>query len=147
MLYTELVNKAIDLAYSVHKEQRDKAGRPYILHPFTVAMKMDTEAETCAALLHDVVEDSAVTIDELREIFPPEVAEAVDVLTHKKGVSYEDYIREIRDNPIARKVKLADIEHNTDITRLSGNPELLRGFEKRRAKYELALKILSKERF
>lgn len=85
MFYSELINKAIDLAYSAHQGQKDKAGRPYFTHPFTVAMKMDTQAEICAALLHDVVEDSRITVEYLRENFTPEIAEAVDILTHRDG--------------------------------------------------------------
>ena len=142
MFYSRLINKAIDLAYSVHKEQTDKAGRPYFLHPVTVAMKMDTEAEICAALLHDTVEDSSVTLEEIGKIFPQAITEAVDVLTHKDGTSYEDYVRSVKLNPIARKVKLADLEHNLDVTRVSDNPELLRAFESRKVKYERAREIL-----
>ena len=143
MFYSVLINKAIDLAYDAHHGQRDKAGRPYFLHPVMVAQKMDSEAEICAALLHDVVEDTGVTIDELREIFPPEVTEAVDVLTHRDGMKYEDYVRGINGNPIARKVKLADIAHNMDETRISGDDESRAKYDERRKKYELARKILT----
>lgn len=143
MFYSEMINKAIDLAYDAHHGQKDKAGRPYFLHPVLVAQKMDTEAEICAALLHDVVEDTGVTIDELREIFPPEVTEAVDVLTHRDGVKYEDYVRRIKANPIARKVKLADIAHNMDETRISGDEESRSKYDERRKKYELARAILT----
>ena len=143
MFYSELINKAIDLAYDAHQGQKDKAGRPYFLHPVMVAQKMDNEAEICAALLHDVVEDTGVTIDELREIFPPEVTDAVDVLTHRDGVKYEDYVRGIKANPIARKVKLADIAHNMDETRISCDDESRAKYEERRKKYELARAILT----
>ena len=70
MFYSELINKAIDLAYDAHQGQKDKAGRPYFLHPVMVAQKMDTEAEICAALLHDVVEDTESTLDEIEKNFP-----------------------------------------------------------------------------
>ncbi|MBQ7170299.1 MAG: HD domain-containing protein [Synergistaceae bacterium] len=143
MLYTELVNKAIDLSYDAHHGQKDKAGRPYFTHPFTVAMSMDTEAEICAALLHDVIEDTNITLDDLREIFPPEVTEAVDVLTHRNSESYYNYIRRIKASPIARKVKLADLAHNMDITRIAGDDNLLAVFEERRKKYEHAKAILA----
>ena len=138
MLYTELVNKAIDIAYDAHHGQKDKAGRPYFLHPVIVAQSMDTEAETCVALLHDVVEDTDVTVADLREIFPAEITDAVDVLTHKPGISYEDYVRGIKANPIARKVKLADLAHNMDTTRMPDS-----GYDTRMKKYERAREILS----
>lgn len=144
MFYSELINKAIDLAYSAHQGQKDKAGRPYFTHPFTVAMKMDTEAEICAALLHDVVEDSRITVEYLRENFTPEIAEAVDILTHRDGESYDDYILKIKANPLARKVKLADIDHNMDETRLAGNSEAMRKYDTRRKKYEHAREILTR---
>lgn len=138
MLYTELVNKAIDIAYDAHHGQKDKAGRPYFLHPVIVAQSMDTEAETCVALLHDVVEDTDVTVADLREIFPAEITDAVDVLTHKPGTSYEDYVRGIKANPVALKVKLADLAHNMDATRMPDS-----GYDTRMKKYERAREILS----
>ena len=144
MFYSELINKAIDLAYSAHQGQKDKAGRPYFTHPFTVAMKMDTEAEICTALLHDVVEDSRITVEYLRENFTPEISEAVDILTHRDGESYDDYILKIKANPLARKVKLADIDHNMDETRLAGNSEAMRKYDTRRKKYEHAREILTR---
>ena len=82
-------------------------------------------------------------MDDLREIFPPEVTDAVDVLTHRNDESYDDYIRRIKANPIARKVKLADLAHNMDITRIAGDENLLAGYEKRRKKYEHARAILT----
>ena len=132
MFYSELINKAIDLAYSAHHGQKDKAGRPYFTHPFTVAMKMETEAEICTALLHDVVEDTGITPEYLRENFTPEIAEAVDVLTHRDGESYDEYILKIKANPLARKVKLSDIEHNMDVTRLAENSEAMKRYDDRR---------------
>lgn len=141
MLYSELINKAIDIAYSAHKNQRDKAGRPYFLHPVVVASQMENESEVCVALLHDVIEDSDITLSELEAVFPEEITQAVGVLTHKEGTDYFDYIREIKRNPIARKVKLADLEHNMDITRLD-SPGQIEAFNKRRRKYEVAKQIL-----
>ena len=144
MFYSELINKAIDLAYSAHHGQKDKAGRPYFIHPFTVAMKMETEAEICTALLHDVVEDTGITPEYLRENFTPEIAEAVDVLTHRDGESYDEYILKIKANPLACKVKLSDIEHNMDVTRLAGNSEAMKRYDDRRKKYEHAREILTR---
>ncbi|MBQ9596178.1 MAG: HD domain-containing protein, partial [Synergistaceae bacterium] len=86
MLYSALINKAIDIAYSAHQGQKDKSGRPYFLHPVVVASQMDTESEVCVALLHDVIEDTDVTLGELQAIFPEEITQAVKVLTHKEGV-------------------------------------------------------------
>lgn len=142
MFYSELINKAINIAYNAHHGQIDKAGLPYFLHPVIVAQSMNTESEICAALLHDVVEDSNITISELEKIFPPEITQAVNLLTHRPGISYQDYILAIKSNPIAKKVKLADIAHNLDKTRLT-TPELLANYEKRKAKYNRALEILN----
>ena len=143
MFYSALINKAIDISYDAHQGQKDKAGRPYFVHPFTVAMKMDTEAEICAALLHDVLEDTSITPEYLRENFTPEIADAVEILTHKSGTSYDEYILAVKANPIALKVKLADIEHNMDETRLAGNSEALRNHQTRRKKYEHARDLLT----
>lgn len=146
MFYSRLINKAIDISFSAHKDQKDKAGRPYFMHPMIVAMKMDSEYEICAALLHDVIEDardSERRLEEIEREFPREVTEAVRVLTHDKHTDYLDYVREIKKNEIARKVKLADLNHNLDITRIQDNPKLLEGFMRRRDKYMKAKKILS----
>lgn len=143
MFYSKLINKAIDTAFSAHKDQKDKAGRPYFMHPVIVASQMNSEYEICAALLHDVVEDAKIDIEELEREFPKEITDAVRVLTHDKHTDYLDYVREIKKNPIARKVKLADLNHNLDITRVQDNPKLLEGFMRRREKYEKAREILS----
>ena len=146
MFYSRLINRAIDIAYSAHEHQRDKAGRPYFMHPVIVASQMNSEYEICAALLHDVVEDARDPEKRLEEIereFPKEITDAVKILTHDKHTDYMDYIREIKKNPIARKVKLADLNHNLDITRIQDNPKLLEGFLRRREKYEKAREILS----
>lgn len=111
MIYTDLTERAMVLAYRAHEGQLDKAGIPYIFHPYHLAEQMDTEAAVCVALLHDVVEDSAVTMSEIAAAFPPEIAEAVRLLTHDKETPYLDYIRTLRTNPLARKVKLADLAH------------------------------------
>lgn len=111
---------AIAIAARAHEEQRDKADAPYILHPLRVMQKMHTEAEMMAAVLHDVVEDTEWTLDGLRdEGFPEEVLAAVDSVTHRDGESYEDYLQRAAANPVGRKVKLADLEDNMDLRRLS----------------------------
>ncbi len=118
MLYTELTKKALKISFSAHKDQLDKSGIPYVYHPYEVAQHVDTEAETCVALLHDVVEDTDTTLEELAKIFPPEVISALRLLTHDPAVPYLDYVRKIGNDPVARKVKLADLKHNSDLSRL-----------------------------
>lgn len=141
MIYTELTMKAMNLAYAAHHGQFDKGGVPYIFHPIHLAEQMDDEISTCAALLHDTVEDTAVTLEDLGKVFPKEIVDVVRLLTHSGDMDYFDYVRAIRQNPVAVKVKLADLAHNSDPTRVShqGNAEM------RRAKYAAARKILTEE--
>ena len=141
MIYTELTMKAMNLAYVAHHGQFDKGGVPYIFHPIHLAETMDDEISTCVALLHDTVEDTAVTLEDLAREFPREVVDDVRLLTHQEDVEYFDYVRAIRQDPVAARVKLADLAHNSDPTRISnqGNDE------KRRAKYAAARKILMEE--
>ena len=123
MIYSPLVKKACAIMYDAHKEDMDKAGYPYVLHPFTVAFEMEDELSTCVALLHDVIEDHGdrYSFETMIEAgFPPEVIDALRLLTHGEGVPYLDYVRLIAKNPIARKVKIADLRHNMDTTRLDG---------------------------
>ena len=143
MFYSRLINKAIDIAFSAHKDQKDKAGRPYFMHPLMVASQMNSEYEICTALLHDVAEDTDITIEYLEREFPKEITDALRLLTHDEYTDYLGYVRDIKKNPIARKVKLADLNHNLDITRIQDNPKLLEGFMRRREKYEKAKEILS----
>ncbi len=111
---------AIALAVQAHKGQRDKAGQTYILHPLRVMMRLDTEAERMAAVLHDVVEDTPYTLERLRELgYPPEVLQALECLTKREGESYEAFIERVRPFPLARRVKLADLEDNMDVRRLT----------------------------
>jgi (p)ppGpp synthase/HD superfamily hydrolase len=108
------------LAYNAHHGKLDKGGTPYIYHPIHLAEQMDTEAETIAALLHDVVEDTDTTIADLkREGFPPDAVEAVSILTHDEDISYAEYIESVATNPIALKVKLADLAHNSNEERIN----------------------------
>lgn len=119
MIYTPLTLKAMDIAYKAHHGQTDKCGAPYILHPVHLAEQMEDEYSCCAALLHDTVEDTSVTLEDLTEIFPAEVVNAVRLLTHDKGTDYDDYVREIRNDPVAKAVKTADLMHNSDPARLA----------------------------
>ena len=109
---------ALELAKAAHKGQKDKAGNDYILHPIYVAGQMETDAEKSVAYLHDVVEDTDVTFKHLRGMgFSDEIVEAVEAITKRKGELYDEYIKRVSCNPLARKVKLADMKHNSDISR------------------------------
>ncbi|MGN0671907.1 MAG: HD domain-containing protein [Anaerovoracaceae bacterium] len=117
MIYTELTAKASRIAYEAHRDQYDKIGMPYIFHPIHLAEQMDDEISVCVALLHDVVEDTDVTFEELAGEFPAEVIEVLKLLTHEKGEDYLEYIRRLKVNQTARKVKKADMMHNSDESR------------------------------
>ena len=142
MIYTHLTNEAMKIAYRAHHGQVDKGGIPYIFHPFHLAEQMTDEYTTCAALLHDVVEDTDVTLEALSAVFPAEVVEAVALLTHRPGDDYLQYVAAIRENPIARAVKLADIAHNSDTTRLEATADNLATQKRLHEKYSKALQIL-----
>ena len=119
MLYTPTTKRALRFCMEAHAGQRDKAGLPYANHPLRLAEQMSTEDETCAALLHDVMEDCGATADDLRALgVSPAAVRAVELLTHRDGVPYLDYVRALRANPIARRVKAADLRHNCDLARL-----------------------------
>ena len=143
MIYTPMTNTAMRIAYQAHHGQMDYNGIPYIFHPVHLSEQMDDEFSCCVALLHDVVEDTAVTLEELKAIFPREVTDAVALLTHDDGTDYFDYVRAIKENPIARKVKLADLAHNSDQTRCVGSDLSEARKAKWKAKYEKATKILT----
>ena len=119
MIYTELTKKALKLCFQAHKDQVDKSGMPYVFHPFHLAEQMRDEDTTIVALLHDVVEDTDYTLADLRSMgFPPQVCDAIVMMTHDPSVPYLDYVAKLKENPIARAVKLADLRHNSDLTRL-----------------------------
>ena len=141
MLYTPLTKKALRLCFDAHKGQTDKSGMPYVFHPFHLAEQMTDEISTVCALLHDVVEDTDYTLDDLSEMgFPPEVTEVLALLTHDPSVEYLDYVREIAKNPTAKIIKLADLKHNSDLTRLDEIDGLALA---RVEKYKTAIAILS----
>ena len=120
MIYTPLTAKALNTAYTAHMGQTDRSGIPYIFHPYHVAEQMETEETAAIALLHDVCEDTDITPEQLLEMgFPENVVEGVRAMTHKKDEDYFDYIRRIKSNPAAVAVKLADLRHNSDTSRLS----------------------------
>lgn len=140
MIYTPLTKKAMVLAYRAHHGQVDKSGVPYIFHPIHLAEQAGDEFTCCAALLHDVMEDTSVTLQELEKEFPPEVTQALRLLTHRPGTDYFDYVRAVKQNPIARQVKLFDLLHNSDQTRCADLPSEKRAQLKE--KYDQALAIL-----
>ena len=119
MIYTELTKKALKLCFEAHKDQVDKTGIPDVFHPFHLAEQMNSEDEVCVALLHDTVEDTDITFEDLiNEGFNDNIINALKLLTHNDDTPYMDYIYKIKGNPLARKVKLADLYHNSDLTRL-----------------------------
>lgn len=141
MIYTETTKKALKLCFEAHKEQVDKSGMPYVFHPFYLAQQMTDETTVTVALLHDVVEDTDYTFDDLRKLgFGEEVISALILLTHNKNVPYMQYIEEIKKNPVARAVKTADLRHNSDLSRLS---KVDSNALERKEKYLRALEILS----
>ena len=140
MIYTNLTKKAMKISFKAHKNQIDKSGLPYVYHPFHLAEQMDDEYSVCVKLLHDVVEDSNYTINYLINIgFPKEVIEAIKVMTHSKDVPYLEYIRNIKNNEIATRVKIEDLKHNSDLSRFDIISEI---DLKRLEKYKEALNIL-----
>lgn len=143
MIYTKLTKKALKLCFEAHKDQVDKTGMPYVFHPFHLAEQMTDELSTVCALLHDVVEDTDTTLDDLSAMgFPKEVTEALSLLTHDESVPYMDYVLMISKNPIAKKVKIADLKHNSDLTRMDES-EIDEWALRRTEKYKKALQMLT----
>ena len=140
MIYTPKTKIALKLCFEAHKEQVDKSGMPYVFHPFHLAEQMNTEETTIVALLHDLVEDTDYTIEDLVDMgFDKSITDAIALMTHADNVAYMDYVRAIKDNPIAKTVKLADLKHNSDLTRLEIVDEKALS---RREKYLKAIAIL-----
>ena len=134
------LERAVAIAAAAHAGQTEKNGAPYLLHPLRVMLAVSTPAERIAAVLHDVVEDTTVTLDDLRaEGFSAEVLDAVALLTHDSGVPYFDYVRRAAEHPIARTVKMADLRDNLDPSRLA---EFTSRDRERFARYRVALQIL-----
>ena len=136
---------AISLATEAHRDQKDKANAPYILHPLRVMLRMETETDRIIAMLHDVVEDSRVTLQELQRAgYSAEIVEAVKYLTKAKEEEYEDFIERIKGNTLAIKIKIADLEDNLNFERIKepGEDDL-----KRYENYRRALAVLRKVQF
>lgn len=131
---------AIILAATAHRGQCDKAGQPYILHPLTMMIRLRTADERLVAVLHDVVEDSDTTLDDLRRLgYDEPIVQAVDHLTRRETESYEEFIARAAADPVARAVKIADLEHNLDTARLG---EITERDQARLARYQRALDYL-----
>lgn len=124
LLESESVSKALRLATAAHSGQVDKAGENYIKHPIAVAQTVNTAEAQTVALLHDIVEDTPVTFEELKaEGFSDAVLHAVYCLTHQEGEARDIYISRIAENPLATTVKLADLAHNSDLSRIPAPTE------------------------
>ena len=136
---TAKIELARALAEYAHEGQIDKAGAPYFTHPLAVSEMVQTEEEKIVALLHDVLEDTSVTEPTIRNLFGDEIAEAVLSVTRRDGEDYMDFIARAKQNPIGRTVKLADLHHNMDLSRIP-DPQP-RDFE-RLEKYRQAEKLL-----
>lgn len=143
MIYSKRTKIALLIMWQVHKEQVDKGGMPYVFHPFSVAQQMETEEETVVALLHDVIEDSKYTLEDIKYTFEQRgeelrggEAQALKLLTRNKEEDYSDYVERIKWQPIARKVKIADLKENLNTDRMGFVDEL------HIQKYRKALKIL-----
>lgn len=134
------IERALAIALSAHRGQVDKAGRPYILHPMTVASRMGTDDGIITALLHDVVEDTEFTIDDLDCLFSSHIIEALELLTHEKGTDYFEYILRIKENPLAKAVKIQDLLHNSDLSRLGR--DITKKDLQRQEKYAKAILML-----
>lgn len=141
MIYTAATKKALKLCFEAHKDQVDKSGTPYVFHPFHLAEQMKDEPSTIVALLHDIVEDTAYTLEDLREMgFEDAILEALLLLTHEKDLPYMEYVARIKTNPISTAVKLADLRHNSDLSRLDSVDEAAL---RRKEKYMAAIRLLT----
>ena len=140
MIYTPMTKIALKLCFEAHKDQIDKSGMPYVFHPFHLAEQMADENTTIVALLHDVIEDTEYTLDDLRKFgFAEDVLSAISLMTHADDVPYMEYVVKIKTNPIAKAVKLADLKHNSDMSRLD---RITQTDEERAKKYKHAIELL-----
>ncbi len=134
--------RAIEIAASAHLNQTRRDGSPYILHPLRLMFQVSDPVAQMAAVLHDVVEDTPWTLEQLKaEGFPDAVIKAVELLTHDDDTTYDDYVKKIAGNPIATQVKLADLRDNINLLEI---PELSEKDLQRAAKYHKYAKLLAK---
>ena len=140
MIYSEQTKKAMRIAFDAHKEQVDKAGLLYIFYPFHLTEQMNDEEFICVALLHDIVEDTEMTLNDLRmQGFSDRIMDALALLVHENDVEYMDYVGKIKHNRLATVVKLADLRHNSDAPRMDTLDDKAR---LRIEKYRVAMDIL-----
>ena len=138
------IEKALQIAAKSHEEQKDKEGLPYILHPLRVMMSVEGEQAQIVAVLHDVIEDTTVTADDLRQArFSEQVVAAVLCVTHRKDETYADYVVRCKSNEVARRVKLADLEDNSRLDRTILRPQRFEADVARLRKYFLSYKFLT----
>ena len=138
--YNEQFQKALELAVEKHKNQTDKAGNPYILHPLHVMENVNSKEGKVVAILHDIIEDTDITEDYLLKIgLSKRIVDAVVALTRSEDMDYQEYIKNLSSNPLAKEVKLADLEHNMDLKRL---PTLEEKDLERNRKYQIAYHYL-----
>jgi (p)ppGpp synthase/HD superfamily hydrolase len=138
------IEKALQIAAKAHEGQKGKEGLPYILHPLRVMMHVEGQEAQIVAVLHDVIEDTSVTADDLRRAgFNEEVVAAVLCVTHRKDESYADYVVRCKGNEVARQVKLADLADNSRLDRTILRPQRLQGDLARIRRYVLSYKFLT----
>ena len=138
--YNEQFQIALELAVEKHKNQTDKAGNPYILHPLHVMENVNSKDGKIVAILHDIIEDTDITEDYLLKIgLSKRIVDAVVALTRSEDIDYQEYIKTLSSNPLAKEVKLADLEHNMDLKRL---PTLEEKDLERNRKYQIAYHYL-----
>ena len=143
----KMLELALEIAINAHKGQYDDCGMPYIFHPLHVACNVKTIKEKTVALLHDVIEDTEITLNDIKNYgFSNDIIEALDAITRSEDEDYSKYIETVSKNKIATKVKLADLDHNSDISRIKGpDKEDFKRLEKyKKAKEYLITKILIK---
>jgi hypothetical protein len=140
------VEKAVEMASKAHAGVKDKQGEPYLLHPIRVMMGVEGEAAQIVAMLHDVVEDTDVTLDDIRnDGFSDEVIEALTLVTHQKDQPYADYVIACRANEVAWQVKLSDLRDNTSLSRLLVRPDKYQTDAERMQRYLLSYRFLTDE--
>lgn len=145
MIYTPKTKLALKLCFEGHKDQLDKSGLPYVFHPFHLAEQMETEETAVVALLHDLVEDTSTTFEDLEAMgFGEKILTPLRLLTHLDDTPYMEYIAKIKEDPIAKAVKLADLRHNSDLSRMEEDAIDQWALE-RNQKYKRALAFLLEE--
>ena len=140
------IEKAIEIAAKAHAGVKDKQGKPYVLHPLRVMMGVEDEDAQIVAVLHDVVEDTEVSLDDIRaEGFSQEVIDALNLVTHQKHQPYSEYVIACKKNEIARQVKLSDLRDNANLSRMLLRPEKFGGDSSRMHRYVLSYRFLTDE--